>query len=112
LSLFLLYLRLFGKNLRARYLNFFGIAVSFVVYTATTFAFGYLCVRRLSETWLESQQSDRCLEDTVPLYYIQGILCLVSDLYISFLPVPLVWRLQMPLGKRIGVLAIFATSVL
>jgi hypothetical protein len=112
LSLFLLYLCLFGQNLRARYLTFFGIAVSFAEYTATTFAFGYLCVRRPSETWLESQQSDRCLEDTVSLYYIQGIFGLVSDFYIFFLPVPFVWRLQMPLGKRIGVIAIFATGIL
>jgi hypothetical protein len=112
LSIFLLYLRLFGPNKWTKYLTYIGIAMTFAVYTATTFAFGYLCVRRPGETWYESQTSDRCLVNSIPLYYIQGIFGLLSDLYIFFLPVPVVWRLQMPLKRRIGVMAIFATGIL
>jgi hypothetical protein len=112
LSIFLLYLRLFGPDKWVRYLSYAGIAASLAVYSSTTLGYGILCVRRPGDTWLETQLSDRCLAGSKPLLYIQAVFGLVSDLYIFFLPVPVVWRLQMPVRRRIGVLVIFTTGIL
>ena len=37
---------------------------------------------------------------------------IVTDFYILFLPIPAVWRLQAPLGKKIGISAVFLTGIL
>ena len=44
--------------------------------------------------------------------YIQGVFNVVSDFYLLLLPVPVVWNLQMPLRKKIGILTIFTTGLL
>ena len=42
---------------------------------------------------------------------IQGIFGLVTDLYIFILPLPMLWRLQMPLKRKLGITAIFLTGL-
>ena len=44
--------------------------------------------------------------------YIQGIFNVVSDFYLLILPIPVVWQLQMPSKRKIGVCAIFMTGIL
>ena len=111
LSLFLLYLRLFKPNLWTRACIYFGIASTFAVYVATTVAFGALCIPRSGETWLEADFSPRCRSSLV-MSYVQGIFNVVSDFYLLILPIPVVWNLQMPMRKKIGVLTIFTTGFL
>ena len=111
LSLFLLYLRLFLPNQWTRILIYFGILATLLLYTATTVAFGVLCIPRPGESWVESGFSPRCRSSFV-LTYIQGIFNVVSDLYLLILPIPVVWQLQMPSKKKIGVCAIFMTGIL
>lgn len=112
LSIFLLYLRTFGPNRSLRYLAYFGIAINLAIYLGTSFAYGYLCVPRPSETWLQSQTSNRCLEEGKPLSYIQGVFGIVSDLFIWILPLPVIWKLQMSFRKKVGVSMIFATGLM
>ena len=111
LSLFLLYLRLFNPNQWTRVLIYFGILTTFVFYTATTVAFGALCIPRSGENWIESNFSPRCGKSIV-MTYVQGTFNVVSDFYILVLPIPVVWQLQMPLRKKVGVCAIFMTGIL
>ena len=111
LSLLLLYLRIFSPNQLTRYLIYFGIAVNFLVYTATTVAFGYMCIPRPSQTWLEGSTTAMCKSSSI-MNYIQGIFNVVSDFYILTLPIPVVWRLQMPQAKKVGVMVIFMTGLL
>ncbi|KAL8726422.1 MAG: hypothetical protein Q9181_006051, partial [Wetmoreana brouardii] len=54
----------------------------------------------------------RCFEQAKPLGFVQGVFGIVSDLFIWFLPLPVVWNLQMPTRKKIGVTTIFATGLL
>lgn len=111
LAIFLLYLRTFGPSKWMRWLSYFGIAANFAFYFASTFAFGYLCVRRPGQTWLQDQDSPRCIIDTHPLNYVVGIFGIVSDIFIFVLPLPVIWNLQMPTRRKIGVTAIFATGL-
>ena len=112
LSIFLLYLRIFGPNKLFRYVTCAGIAIIFAFYTATTVMPAVLCIRRPSETWLESQVTPRCTRNSSPLAYSQGIFGVISNLFIYLLPLRVIWQLQMPLRRKIGVSAIFATGSL
>ncbi|MCJ1346583.1 hypothetical protein MMC31_004801, partial [Peltigera leucophlebia] len=44
--------------------------------------------------------------------YVQGIFNIVSDFYVLVLPLPVVWKLQLPLRKKIAVSAVFMTGLL
>ena len=53
---------------------------------------------------------DRC-RITVRVSIAHGWFGLLSDLYIFFLPLPVLWGLQMPLKKKLGVAAVFLTGL-
>lgn len=112
LSIFLLYLRAFGPNRPVRYLTYLGIGINLAFHAGASFVYAYLCVPRPSETWLQGQTSHRCLDRATTMAYAQGIFGIVSDLFIWLLPLPVIWSLHMPLKKKVGVSAIFATGLL
>ena len=111
LSLLMLYLRVFSPNKLTRSLIYLGVASTLAFYLATSVTFGVLCIPRPSETWLEADFSTRCRHSIV-MTYIQGIFNVVSDFYILVLPMPVVWNLQMPLRRKVGVSVIFMTGLL
>lgn len=41
---------------------------------------------------------------------VLGVVSLVSDVYLVILPLPAVWKLQLPLGRKIAVSAMFFTG--
>ena len=110
LSLFSLYLRLFHPAYRTRILIHFGILITFLSYTAITVAEGVLCIPRSGESWVEVAFT-RCLKD-VYVGFVLGLFNVVSNFYILILPIPVIWQLQMPTRKKIGVCAIFMTGIL
>lgn len=110
-SLFLLYLRLFSPDRWTRNLIYFGLVTTFVMYLATTVAFGVLCLPRPRESWLEALLSPRCTK-SLSMTYVQGVFNVVSDFYVLILPIPVTLKLQLPLQKKIGVCAIFMTGLL
>lgn len=112
LSICILYLRLFAPNQGFRFLTYFIITANLLIYAATTFTYGYLCIPRPSQSWRQRQSMHVCLDSSKPVNYIGGIYNIVSDLYIFILPLPVIWRLHMPLNKRIGVSSIFAVASL
>ena len=110
LSLFALYLRLFHPAYWTRILIYFGILITFVFYTAITVAEGVLCIPRSGESWAKAT-STRCHQDVYVGFYL-GLFNVVSNFYILILPIPVIWQLQMPTRKKIGVCAIFMTGIL
>ena len=54
--------------------------------------------------------SAQCAIKTQSVYVIYGVLSLVSDLYLVILPLPAVWGLQLPLGRKLAVSAMFLTG--
>ena|ERR1700753_278635 len=50
--------------------------------------------------------------DIVTAFIIFGALDVALDLVILLLPVPMLWRLQIPLANKIGVACIFAMGIL
>ena len=111
LSLLLLYLRLFSPNQTNKYAIYIGIMANLVFYATNVVIFGVLCLPRHGQTWLESLENTKC-ERTIVLEYAQGIFGVVSDFYLFLIPIPTVIKLKLPLRKKVGVLAIFATGFL
>ena len=112
LSLFLLYYRLFARHQWIRYLVYLGVASAAAMYTASTIVYGYLCLPRRGQGWVEAGLSSRCHRQFILASYVRGPFNVVSDLYLLFLPLPAVWQLQIPLRKRLGIATIFLTGFL
>ena len=50
--------------------------------------------------------------DTNIMYQITGIFNIISDFAIFIIPIWPVWKLQLPRGKKLGIIAVFATGLL
>ena len=62
---------------------------------------------------VEPFYNNKCV-NTIPLWYTGGISDILIDFMILTMPIPMVWKLQLPTKQKIGVLAMFslgATSV-
>ncbi|KAL8967267.1 MAG: hypothetical protein Q9197_005523 [Variospora fuerteventurae] len=112
LSLFLLYYRLFARHWWIRYLVYFGIGSVAAMYTAGTIVYGYLCLPRPGQSWIEAGLSARCHDQFIMISYVRGPFNLLSDLYLLLLPLPAVWQLHLPLRKKLGIAGIFLTGSL
>jgi hypothetical protein len=78
-----------------------------IVYTAIQ------CVPRHGEAgWLSMAAQARCAQPKLDLSAAQGIFSSVSDMYVLFIPMHLVFNLRMPISRRIGVSAIFLTGAM
>ena len=112
LPLFLLYLRPIAVTLWFRYAIYFGIAACAVFYAAAIIAYSVPCIVRPGETWLQVRSSSYCLQEGIPVTYMEGIFGLLSDIYLFMLPIPVILSLHLSLRKRLGVISIFATGLL
>lgn len=109
-SLFLLYYRVFAPNKFLRYIITVGIAFCFAVYLASLAVAVYYCAPHPGKAWdllvLSSCPRIGCYN------VILGVANLALDIFMIGLPIPVILRLQLPLKKKIGVLAIFMTGLL
>ena len=112
LSLFLLYYRLFARHQWIRHLVYLGIAAAAAMYIAGMIVYGYLCLPRHGQTWIQAGLSSRCHKQFIMIGYVRGPFNVISDLYLLFLPLPAVWELHLPLRRRLGISAIFLTGSL
>ena len=74
--------------------------------------FGTLwCTPRAGEQWEIEDIARRC-EKEIIYGVVQGVLAVVIDLYIFFLPMPIVLSLQMSKKRRLSILGVFGTAIL
>lgn len=106
-----MYLRLFYPNLRTRYLIYFGMVFVVLFYTSSLLVEAINCTPRQEKTWNETSLSKRCGRDLI-LGYFMAALNVVSDFYLLAIQFPVVWKLQMPLRRKVGVCAMFMTGLL
>ena len=112
LSLFLLYYRLFSRRKWVRYLVYLGIGATALTYTVTTIVYGYLCLPRRGQGWIEAGLSSHCHKQFIMIAFVRGPFNLLSDLYLLLVPLPAIWQLHLPLRKRLGIAGIFLTGSL
>ena len=111
MALFLLYYRLFAIDHWTKIAIYSGMGITSSFYLATFIVQLVLCIPRPQESWTSPTCVKRCSR-AEGLGDVHGVFGLVSDLYIFILPLPVVYRLQMSLKKKIGVIATFLTGLM
>lgn len=111
LSLFILYLRLFGASRSTKILAWVGIVCCSIFYT-----FGMIfplatCGPRRGETRLVAFLSERCeMEKTYG--YVTTAFNVISDFYLVIIPIPVVVGLNMSAEKKLRVCSVFMLGFL
>ena len=111
LALFLLYYRLFASGYWTKIAIYLGIIAVCLFYIACSIAFLILCLPRPGESWISPRFGARTAL-IIKVSFAQGWFNLLSDLYILLLPLPVLWKLHMPLRKKLGVAAVFLTGLM
>ena len=110
LSILLLLFRLFSPNRPTRYLLLLGICWALVISVITLVLAGAMCAPRHGESFDNLALSSRCSHQTT-WAIIHSVLILILDFYILYVPIPRIWRLQLSIKRKIGVLSIFMTGI-
>ena len=111
LSIFLLYMRIFSPDRKMRYAVYFGVAANFIFTIIITVMQAAFTIPWRGETWLDPRHLAR-VEHSSVLAVPVGIFGVISDVYILVLPIPITLKLDLPLRKRLGVIAIFMVGFL
>ena len=91
-----------------RYLIYFGIVFQALFYLAVTAIYSATEVKCTSYLDLSASFCSH----QWPLAITQGVVNVVTDLYVLILPLAMVARLQLSPQRRIGIVAIFLTGLL
>ena len=94
-----------------RILIYAGIVAISMMYTTMTISEAISCLPRPGQTWLMAASTSKCF-NTKTITYVAGPFNVLNDVYLLTLPLFVVWNLQLPLQKKIGVSAIFASGFL
>ena len=108
-SILILLLRLFSPARGFRYLVYAGLIWSTMISLVSIVVSGTLCAPRPGESFTSMKVASRCTHQSI-WAVVQGTLTVLLDLYILYLPIPMIWKLQMDLKRRAGVVAIFMTG--
>jgi hypothetical protein len=112
LSILLLYLRIFGiTHKRTRLAVWILIGLVTCIGISGLFGFLFLCdpVKKL----FLYQSPGQCNFNAIgKLSRAQAFMHVFTDILITIVPIPMVWRLKLPTVQRLGVLAIMATGTI
>ena len=111
LSILLLLFRLFSPNRRTRYMIYLGIFWAAVTSLGTLIVASVLCAPRHGEAFESPAVISRCEHEKI-WAVVQSTMSAVLDLYILYLPIPMVWSLKLNRKRKIGVLSIFMTGLM
>jgi hypothetical protein len=108
------YLKIFAPSRSANRVMFFGawatIVSTFIAYTFFTFYTLFYCTPRRM-IWFKLVPGGKC-HDVNDILISQGAFNMASDIVILLLPTASVWRLKVPLEKKIFITLMFATGLL
>lgn len=108
-SLLLLYYRIFSPSKAFRYKIYGGLIFAAISQLAIIPIDSIYCAPPAGTSW--AIFNPNCYK-SYGYGIAQGLSNLLLDLFIFYLPIPVIWHLQMPLKKRIGVIAIFMTGAM
>ncbi|KAL9034264.1 MAG: hypothetical protein Q9180_005504, partial [Flavoplaca navasiana] len=103
-----LYLRIFSVKRVMRGLIYGGLIVLFLVYATFIPLTVVLCTPRNGGAW-DLVLLQKC-KPTAIASVIQGVFCLLSDIYILVLPLPIIWKLNLKPKKKIGLAVVFMSA--
>ncbi|KAF2653721.1 hypothetical protein K491DRAFT_780101 [Lophiostoma macrostomum CBS 122681] len=107
LAILLLLLRIFGIKRRLRLFITGYIVVLILYYTTSTFVKAFQC-KPIASFWIPSLDG-HCLENH-NIFISDCISAIVTNLIILCTPVPIIWKLNMTMRKKIGSTLAFAAG--
>ena len=113
MSILLMYLNIsrgLGSGDRFRKFTLWTIYLITLHFITTVIVTGAQCIP-LSRYWNGPSDGGHCINITA-FFYSTNIFTIFTDILILALPIPTLWRLQMPRKKRLGLIAIFGVGVL
>lgn len=114
LSLFLLFLETFGSLRWLKLLTYAGILVTGIFYASIMIALAVSCVPRHGHSkvdYFTAARAPACVGNNY-LTSWPGLFNIFSDFYLLVLPLPAIWHLQIPIGKKVGIIMMFLTGLL
>ncbi|KAL8947780.1 MAG: hypothetical protein Q9222_005978 [Ikaeria aurantiellina] len=111
--LFFLY-RIFRVDTKFRIASWV-IGTILVIWTTVTILLGIFACRPIKASWILTVYLDP--KTVCPITFpnvvnVHGFCNIITDFALLFLPVPMVWNLQMNIRKKIGLAMVFATGIL
>ena len=114
ISILFQYSRIFNSNGRANLALFVAIRISiisiFIFYFVRMFLDIFQCIP-IEKSWNKLITTGHCY-DFNAAYKASGIFNVLSDFAILIMPMPCVWKLNMPLRKRVLTMSVFASGFL
>ena len=98
---------------KLRWLRIISVIISVIVIgysIATIFALIFPC-RPVNKSWDATILEGSCINRGA-VYIVQAVTNIVTDVLLLLLPIPMVWRLQMPLVQKFGLVVIFVIGSL
>ena len=108
----MLYLRIFSPLRRVKLLIYLGIAIILLTNAVISILFAALCAPRNGQLYSVQYNTSQCFDNATNLTLASAVVNFVSDLYLLWLPLPLVWNLQLTTKRKLGIIAIFMTGIL
>lgn len=114
----MLYLRIFRPVKVSNILIWVGIGTIVLFYIICIITTSVFCkLSQWSNTtnaaeFMAVQIQSKCNQPQLNLSAVQGVFSTASDIYVFIIPTMLVWGLQLPLQRRIGICAIFLIGLL
>lgn len=105
-----LYLRLFDRKKWLRYSSYAALTALTLVYWSSPIIAGVFCAPRAEEAW-DGEVVVNCLHAKTA-GPVNGGVGLAADLFLLALPLPIIWNLKLPTGRRIALASVFMMGVL
>ena len=112
LSILTFYHRLFSVNRRFRWALYVTMALVVGYCISIALAVIFQCLPPAAVWDLMLREHSVCHVSLIKVDVAIGGFNIPTDIIILILPLPMLWKLQMPLAKKLGLIAILATGIL
>jgi hypothetical protein len=111
LSILLLLKQIFWARRSAVVLIWIGIVVNTLFYSISGILSLVWCAPRPGRDTMTSVSSTSCQKDAYHLQIVQSGFNIGSDLYLLLIPIPLLFQLEMPLGRKLRISFVFTLGL-
>ena len=109
MAFLLQYYRLMSVS-RMRWVYITSMVIVSMWSTSQVLGISLLCVP-LQAVW-DPRIKGKCFQHQIVMWYVNAIAHIVFDFAIIVMPLPIVWRLQLPLGQKLLLSGIFGLGFL
>lgn len=109
ISIVHLYIRIFPGRLFSKFC--YGVIILTSCYFLSVLLEAFVLCKPVSYNWDKTIPGGKCANENLA-FLLAGITNLLIDAIVVILPIPMLWRLQMPLIRKLGVLGMFGLGAM